>query len=64
MEYGQHVFGLEGDAELWQQHLSTLQKSKQPMPTEVHDHVDGDDDNDDSLPQKFTSSNFHQCHRT
>jgi hypothetical protein len=47
MEYGRHVFGLEGDVELWQQHLSALQKSKQPMHVEVHDHVDGDDDNDD-----------------
>jgi hypothetical protein len=38
---------LEGDVELWQQHLSTLKKSNQPMPTKVHDLVDGDDDNDD-----------------
>ncbi len=33
--------------ELWQQHLFALQKSKQPMLAEVHDQVDGDDDNDD-----------------
>jgi hypothetical protein len=55
---------LEGDVEIWQQHLFALQKSKQPRLAEVHDHVDGDDDNDDPPLAKFTSSNFHQCHRT
>jgi hypothetical protein len=40
---------LEGDVELWQQHLSMLQKSNQPMPAKVHDLVGGDDDNDDPL---------------
>jgi hypothetical protein len=38
---------LEGDVELSQQHLFALQKCKQLMPAKVHDHVDGDDDNDD-----------------
>jgi len=28
----------------WQQHLSALQKSKQPIPVEMHDLSDGDDD--------------------
>ncbi len=32
---------------LWQQCISALQKSKQPMLAEVHDLVDGDVDNDD-----------------
>jgi hypothetical protein len=47
---------LEGDVELWQQHLSTLQKFKQPMPIEVHDFFDGDDDNDD--PPRAKSCKF------
>jgi hypothetical protein len=38
---------LEGDVKLWQQCISALQKSKQPMLAEVHDLVDGDVDNDD-----------------
>ncbi len=49
MEFGWHIFGLEGDVELWQQHLSMLQKSNQPMHAKVHDLVGGDDDNDDPL---------------
>jgi len=32
--------------ELWQPCLFTLQKFKQPMLVEMHDLVDGDDDND------------------
>ncbi len=47
MESRGHAFVLESDVELWQQCLSALQKSKQPMHAKVHDLVDGDDDNDD-----------------
>ncbi len=47
MESRWHVFGLEVDVKLWQQYLSALQKSNQPILIEVHDLVDGDVDNDD-----------------
>ncbi len=53
MEFGWHVFGLESDVELWQKHLSTLQKSKEPMHAQMHDFTNGDNDNDDPALAKI-----------
>jgi len=44
---------LEGDVELWQPCLFTLQKFKQPMLVEMHDVVAGNDDNDNPPPTKI-----------
>jgi hypothetical protein len=47
MKSRRHVFGLEGDVEFSQNCLSMLQKSKEPMPTQMHDFTNGDNNNDD-----------------
>jgi hypothetical protein len=44
---------LENDVELWEKHLSTLQKSKEPMHAQMHDLTDGDNDNDDPSLEKI-----------
>jgi hypothetical protein len=60
LESRQRVFGLEGHMELWQNHLSMLQKFKQPMPTKTHEFFYEDNDNDDPLQKicKFQLSSM------
>jgi hypothetical protein len=42
-----HVFGWKGDVEFSQNCLSMLQKSKEHVPTQMHDFTNGDNNNDD-----------------
>ncbi len=52
MKSRQHVFGFEGDVNFLQKCLSMLQKPKEPMPTQMHDFTNGDNNNDAKI-RKF-----------